>query len=96
MEKNNTKNKPVTREKTFGPFNSCKKKQINLKGKTRELLSIYFRRAFAIFQGIVFDYFFWNGLSKEGNFSGAGCQNMLKGKFCQIALFLVQPLCFGV
>ena len=80
-------NKQVTREKTFGPFNSCKKKRINLKGKTRGILSIFVRRACAVFQGIVFDYFFWSGLSKEGNSSPAGCQNTSKGKFCQIGLF---------
>ena len=65
MEKNNTKNKPVTREKTFGPFNSCKKKQINLKGKTRELLSIYFRRAFAIFRVSFSTIFSGTGYQKK-------------------------------
>ena len=30
------------------------------------------------FKGIVFAYFFWNRVSKEGKFSGTGCQNMSK------------------
>ena len=87
LEKENYQNKQVTREKTFGPFNSCKKKRINLKGKTRGVLSIFVRRACAVFKGIVFDYLFWSGLLKEGNSSAAGCQNTSKGKFCQIGLF---------
>ena len=42
------------------------------------VLSIFVLRGCAVFQGIVFAYFFWNRVSKEGKFSGAGCQNMSK------------------
>ena len=45
------------------------------------VLSIFILRGCAVFQSIVFAYFFKNGVSKEGSFSGAGCQNMLKGNF---------------
>ena len=83
---NNNQNKPVSRERTFGPLIHARENELILREK-RGVHSILDRRACAVFQGIVFDYFFWNGLSKEGNFSGAGCQNMLKGKFCQIGLF---------
>ena len=65
MEKNNNKNKPVTREKPFGPFDSCKKKEINLKGKTRELLSMFFRRAFAIFRVSFSTIFSGTGYQKK-------------------------------
>ena len=54
---------------------SCKKKQINLKGEKRELLSIFFRRAFAIFRVSLSTIFsgtgyqkkviFWSWLSKH-------------------------------
>ena len=42
------------------------------------LLGISVRPGCAIFQGIAFAYFFKNRVSKEGKFSGAGCQNMSK------------------
>ena len=33
------------------------------------------------FSGLIFVYFFVrNGVSKEGNFSGAGCKHMSKGE----------------
>ena len=50
------------------------------------VLSTFVRRGYAVFQGIVFVYFFQKWVSKEGNFSGAGCQNMSKE---EIALDLV-------
>ena len=31
------------------------------------------------FMGIIFAYFFYSRVSKENNYSGAGCQNMSKG-----------------
>ena len=42
------------------------------------VLSIFVRQGCAVFQGIVFAYFFENRVSKEGKFSGAGSQNMSK------------------
>ena len=47
---------------------------------TGEVLGKFVRQGCAVFQGIVFAYVFYNGVSKEGNFSAAGCQNMSKGK----------------
>ena len=41
-------------------------------------LSIFVLRGCAVFKGIVFTYFSLNRVSKEGKFSGAGCQNMSK------------------
>ena len=42
------------------------------------VLSIFVLRGCAVFQGIVFAHFFQNRVSREGKFSGAGCQNMSK------------------
>ena len=89
LEKENYQNKQVTREKTFGPFNSCKKKRINLKGKTRGVLSIFVRRACAVFQGIVFDYFFWSGLSKKVILLQPVVKTRQKGNFVRSGYFLV-------
>ena len=46
------------------------------------VLGIFFRRGCAIFRGIVFTYLFYDGVSKEGNFSGNGSQKRSKGLFC--------------
>ena len=44
------------------------------------VLSIFVRRGCDVFQGIVFSYLFLNDVSKEGNLSGDGCENMPKGQ----------------
>ena len=45
-----------------------------------DVFSIFVQRGCAIFQGIISTYFASNGVSKEGNCSGAGCQNTSKGE----------------
>ena len=44
------------------------------------LLSIFVRREYAVFQGIVYALFICSKVSKEGSFSGAGCQNSSRGE----------------
>ena len=55
--------------------------------------SLFVRPGCANSKGIVFAYFFWNGVSQKGNFSGAGTQNMSKGEFLLDRIIIWSNFC---